>query len=279
MIKSVITAAGKGIRLLPTTYALPKEMLPIFRFNKKKRILVPLLQVIFMQQFDMGIRDFCFVVGREKKSIENHFTLHHSYLKNLNLKQKSLLSNFYKKLEKSNISWVKQNSPLGFGDAVRQSERFVGNDDFIVHAGDVNIVSKLKHPIVRMIETAKNDSSISAVFVCKKVKDTKRYGVPKIHKISNSIFRVEEVEEKPRRPKSNFAIMPLYFFKPKIFDCLKKIKKGKGGEYQLTDAIQKLIETGEKVVTIPLLSTENEIDVGTAELYKKSLDFSYKWHD
>ena len=69
--------------------------------------------------------------------------------------------------------------------------------------------------------------------------------------------------------------MPLYYFKPIIFRYLKKIKKGKGGEYQLTDAIQKLIEDGGKVLAIPLLEQEEEIEIGTPELYKKSLDFTY----
>ena len=68
----------------------------------------------------------------------------------------------------------------------------------------------------------------------------------------------------------------MYFFKPSIFNYLKKIKPGKGNEFQLTDAIQKLIEDGHKVVAIPLNSNEVELDVGTVESYKTSLDLSYK---
>ena len=70
-------------------------------------------------------------------------------------------------------------------------------------------------------------------------------------------------------------MVKVFYFKPIIFKYLKKIRKGKGGEYQLTDAIQKLIEDGGKVVAIQLLQTEKEIDIGTPELYKKSLDFTY----
>ncbi len=273
MIKSVITAAGKGTRLLPVT----KEMMPIFtRLSKNERIVVPLLQYIFEQLYSTKIRDFCFVVGREKRSIEDHFTPHHSYLNDLSSKQKILISNFYKKLENSNLLWVNQNKPLGFGDAVKRTERYIGNDDFVVHAGDVAILNKNKHPILRLIETAKQDPSISAVLLCKKIKDTKRYGVPKIKEISNSLFLVKEVEEKPIKPKSNLGILPLYYFKPKIFDCLKKIKRGKGGEFQLTDGIQKLIEQGEKVVAIPLKNNETEIDVGTVESYRYAQEISYR---
>lgn len=275
MVKIVITAAGKGVRLLPATKSLPKEMLPIFTVRNKEKILVPLLQQIFEKLYDINFRDYCFVVGREKRSIEDHFTPHNSYLKEIPKEYRLILKKFYDKIEKSNLMWVNQNQPLGFGDAVRRTEKFVGTSDMILHAGDVTILGNKIHPISRMIKTVNENSELSCVLLCKKVKNTKRYGVPKIKKISNSFFEVEEVEEKPDNPKSNYAIMPLYYFKPSIFKYLKKIKKGKGGEYQLTDAIQKLIENGEKVAAIPLLSNEEEIDVGTPELYKKSLDITY----
>ena len=277
MIKSVITAAGKGTRLLPATKELPKEMMPIFsKTDGKDRIVIPLLQLIFEQMHFVGIRDYCFIVGREKRSIEDHFTIHDTYLKELSDKNKSLIMGFYKRLENSHLVWINQNKPRGFGDAVLRAERYIGNDNFIVHAGDVAIISKSKHPIQRLIETANKDPTIAAVLLCKKVKDTKRYGVPKIRPISKSLYQVEGVEEKPDKPKSNLGLVPLYFFKPIVFDCLKKIKPGKGNEFQLTDAIQMIIERGQKVVAIPMSSDETELDVGTVESYKEALDLSYK---
>lgn len=277
MIKSVITAAGKGTRLLPITKELPKEMMPIFsRMYSSDRVVIPLLQYIFEQLYSMELRDYCFVVGREKRSIEDHFTPHETYLRELSNKHKSLIAGFYKKLENSHLIWVNQNKPKGFGDAVLRAERYIGKDDFIVHAGDVVIISKAKHPIMRLIETARSDPSISAVLLCKKIKDTKRYGVPKIKPLSKGMYEVEEVEEKPTRPKSNLGLLPMYFFKPVIFDCLREINPGKGNEYQLTDAIQKLIEHNHRVVAIPLNSNETELDVGTVESYKETLNLSYK---
>ena len=277
MVKVVITAAGKGVRLLPLTKSLPKEMLPIFATRKEEKFLVPLLQHIFEELYKENFRDYCFVVGREKRSIEDHFTPHNSYLKEIPRKYQLVLKSFYTKIEKSHLMWVNQNHPLGFGDAVRRTEKFVGTDDMILHAGDVTILGYDEHPVARMKKIVKHDPSISCVLLCKKVKDTRRYGVPKIKKISKTLFEVEEVEEKPINPKSNYAIMPLYYFKPSIFRYLKKIRKGKGGEYQLTDAIQKLIEGGEKVVAIPLSPTEEEIDVGTPEFYKKALDYTMNY--
>ena len=275
MVKVIITAAGKGTRLLPITKSLPKEMLPIFSTKNKNKLLIPLLQHIFEELYAQNFRDYCFVVGREKRSIEDHFTPHNSYIKEIPRNYQLILKNFYIKIEKSHLTWVNQNHPLGFGDAVRRTEKFVGIDDMILHAGDVTILGYREHPISRMANIIKNNPDLSCVLLCKKVKDTKRYGVPKIKKISNTLFEVQEVEEKPDKPKSNYAIMPVYYFKSVIFKYLKKIKKGKGGEYQLTDAIQKLIEDGGKVAAIQLLSTEEEIDIGTPELYKKSLDFTY----
>ena len=76
-----------------------------------------------------------------------------------------------------------------------------------------------------------------------------------------------------RPPEITFS---LYYFKSDIFDCLKKIKRGKGNEYQLTDAIQKLIEDGKKVVAIPVNASDIEIDVGTVESYKYAQEISYK---
>jgi UTP--glucose-1-phosphate uridylyltransferase len=276
MIKSIITAAGRGVRLLPATKEMPKEMMPIFCKSNGERILVPMLQFIFEKLYAIDIRDYCFVVGREKRSIEDHFTPDYGYLKELSGKNKELISAFYKKLENSHLIWVNQNKPIGFGDSVKRTEKYVGHDDFIVHGGDVSIIGGTEYPVKRLIDTAKKDSSIAAVLLCKKVKDPKRYGVPSITKISKSMFLVNGVEEKPEKPKSDLGILPLYYFKPKIFDCLKKIERGRGNEFQLTDAIQKLIENGEKVVSITLNTNEFEIDVGTVESYRAAQEITYK---
>ena len=277
MTKVVITAAGKGTRLLPFTKEMPKEMMPIFSsvFTKKK-VVLPLLQYIYEQLYSMNFRDYCFVVGREKRSIEDHFTPHETYLKELSGDYKKFITKFYQKLENSHLVWVNQNRPLGFGDAVRRAERYVGNEDFIVHAGDVTILSKSKHPISRLIETAKMNPDAKAILLCKKIKDFKRYGVPTMEKVSNNLFTVREVVEKPDKPKSDFGILPLYYFKADIFSSVKKIKPGKGKEFQLTDGIQNLIKEKQKVLAITLNKNEEEIDVGTVESYKKSQEITFR---
>jgi UTP--glucose-1-phosphate uridylyltransferase len=224
----------------------------------------------------MNFKEYCFIVGREKRSIEDHFTPDEMYLRNLSKDNKKIITKFYGKLEKSHLVWINQNKPLGFGDAVKRAEKYVGNEDFILHAGDVTILSKSNHPILRLIETAKKNPDAKAILLCKKVSDSKRYGVPTIEKISNKLFNVTEVEEKPNKPKSEYGILPLYYFKSNIFSSLKKIKQDKNKEYQLTDAIEKLIQDKQKVLAITLEKNEEEIDVGTVESYRESQKITYK---
>ncbi len=275
MTKVIITAAGKGTRLLPFTKEIPKEMMPIFStaFTKKK-VVMPLLQYIYEQLYSMNFRDYCFVVGREKRSIEDHFTPHDTYLKELTGDYKKFITKFYQKLEKSHLVWINQNRPLGFGDAVKKTSKYVGNDDCIVLGGDVAILTKSRHPILRLIETAKKNPDAKAILLCKKIKDSTKYGVPTVKKISNDLFLVKEVVEKPNKPKSQFGILALYYFRPEIFSSLNKIKKGKGKEFQLTDAIQKLIDDKYKVLAITLNKNEEEIDVGTVESYRLSQEIT-----
>ena len=277
MTKVVITAAGKGTRLLPFTKEMPKEMMPIFSnvFTNKK-VVLPILQYIYEQLYSMNFRDYCFVVGREKRSIEDHFTPHETYLKELSGDYRKFMRKFYEKLENSHLVWINQNRPLGFGDAVKRAERYVGKEDFIVHAGDVAILSNTKHPITRLIETSKKNQDVKAILLCKEVKDFQRYGVPTVTKISSNLFSVNEVIEKPQKPKSNLGILPLYYFKSDIFSSLKKIKLGKGKEFQLTDAIQGLIDKKEKVLAISLNNKEEEVDVGNVNSYKNAQDITFR---
>ena len=276
MTKVVITAAGKGTRLLPFTKEMPKEMMPVFSQSfTKNRVVLPLLQYIYEQLYSMNFRDYCFVVGREKRSIEDHFTPHETYLRELTGDYKKFIENFYNKLDNSHLIWINQNKPLGFGDAVKRAERYVGKEDFILHAGDVTILSKNKHPIIRLIETAQKNPDAEAILLCKKISDSKKYGVPTVEKIKNDLLLVKEVIEKPDKPKSDFGILPLYYFRSDIFSSLKGIKPGKGNEFQLTDGIQNLIKQKKKVLAITLNKNEEEIDVGTVESYKNSQEITF----
>ena len=190
-MKVVITAAGKGTRLLPMTKELPKEMMPVFSKLNGKKYVLPLLQLIFEQLFESDIKEYCFVVGRGKRSIEDHFTPDNSFLKNTSKKNKIEIINFYKKINNADLFWINQNEPKGFGDAVKNSEKFIGNNDFIVHAGDVAIIGSKIHPVKRLIEAGK-DPNVSAVLLFRKVSEPERHGVPTLEKISGKKFIVKK---------------------------------------------------------------------------------------
>lgn len=276
-MKAVITAAGRGTRLFPMTKEMPKEMMPIFsRINGKKQVL-PLLQLIFEQLYSCGTRNYCFVVGREKRSIKDHFTLEQNFLKKATDKDISLFENFYEKIANSKILWANQNQPKGFGDAVKHAEKFVGGESFVVHAGDVSVLTKSKHPIMRLRKIGASDSKISAVLLFRKVHDPERHGVPTLEKISTDKYRVNKVVEKPKHPKSKLGLLPLYYFSPTIFQILKKLKPGINNEYQLTDAIQDLIEKGHQVLAIPLEKSEKILDVGTVDSFWLAQKDSFKY--
>tara|TARA_Y100000782_G_C10158078_1_gene254541 strand:+ start:633 stop:1499 length:867 start_codon:yes stop_codon:yes gene_type:complete len=276
-MKTVLPAAGIGKRLFPTTKTIPKELLPIYsRVSNNTTFLIPTIQVIFEQLYQNKISNFCFVTRQGEKSIKEHFTQNYQYQNHLNVEQKKLHANFFRRIRNSDIRWICQKKPIGFGNAVKLAEKYVGKDDFIVHATDTVIISKQKHPITRFYEIAKKDPTVAAVLLCKKVKDPTRFGVAKLKKISPNTYEVKEVQEKPLNPKSNMIILGLYFFKPIIFECLKKIRVGHGNEYQLTDAIQKLIQMGKKVVAIKLEKDEVDLDIGTVKSYRNALETSYR---
>jgi len=170
-LKAVITCGGMGTRLLPFTKELPKEMTPVFYKTEKGVQTIPLIQLIFEKLYDVGIREFCFVTGKTKRAIENHFTPEESSYQN------DLLDSFYEKLTNSKIFWATQNYPKGFGDAVRYAKSFIGNENFILQAGDVAIIQNSKNSLLtRLIDLAKN-SSQDAVLSIRKVSDPKRHGI------------------------------------------------------------------------------------------------------
>jgi len=154
-MKCVLTVAGMGTRLLPLTKELPKEMLPIYsRTKSDELVLKPILQVIFESLYDYKIRDFCFVVGKTKHAVESHFTPDPDMLDFLKKERKrklfDMLKDYFSKLEKSNIVFTYQPKPIGFGDAIKRGEKFVGNENFLLHAGDDIVISKNNDHLKRL---------------------------------------------------------------------------------------------------------------------------------
>ena len=279
--KVVITAAGLGTRLLTVTKEQPKEMLPLFSKNNEVICIKPLLQMIFEQLYDYGFREFCFIVGRGKRIIEDHFTVDRYFITQLSNKGKQQLSavleRFYKKVENSTIVWINQHEPKGFGHAVLMAKPFVRNEPFLVHAGDTYIYSPHSDNHIKRLIEAHGRENADATLLLKEVKNPLQYGVAQIEEEDDEIFRVKLVVEKPAKPPSNLAIMPVYAFNPPIMEALEKTKPGVGGEIQLTDAIQILIDSGHKVQAIKLKGDEIRLDVGTPGTYWEAIAVSYRY--
>jgi len=278
--KAIIPAAGLGTRLLPATKEQPKEMLPVFaRGPHGEACLKPILQLIFEQLYDLGLREFCITIGRGKRAIEDHFTQDRSYASYLrDITRASAaedLEAFYRRLDDSVISWVTQPEPNGFGDAVLRARRTVGDSDFVVHAGDAYIISK-ENAYFKRLATVFDQKQSSAVLLIHEMTDLRQKGVAEVRQLDVDSYEVLSVAEKPEKPKTKLAIEPVYFFRRHFFQALERTKPSKGREVQLTDAIQLMISEGGRVHATRLLDGEARLDVGDPESYWEALAFSYR---
>ncbi len=279
--KVVIPSAGLGTRLLPATKEQPKEMLPIFTRDCDNKLCVkPLLQVVFENLHHAGFKEYFFITGRTKRSIEDYFTIDNEFL-NYNRNRNNFdsikeLSVFYEKIRKSHIVFINQPEPKGFGDAVYHAKPFTGNDPFIVHAGDDLIASmdngNENSSLLNLVKIFEEKGAAAAFFV-QKAKDPSKYGVIVGEKIGSKVYRVKSVVEKPVVPPSNMAIVAVYAFSPKIYEALENTVPDKKGEVQLTNAIQLLINRGYPVYALEMGETEKRIDIGNPSSYLAALKF------
>jgi len=265
--------------MLPATKEQPKEMLPVFSRTLNNDICVkPVLHLVFEQLYTFGLREFCFIVGRGKRAIEDYFTPDSRNIDDLKLNGKRgialELESFYEKILSSKIAWINQPMPRGFGDAVLQSQWFVESSDMLVHAGDTHIFSDGSH--IRKLIDAYTRYSADAAFIVKRIPNPRQFGVICFEILGDGVLRVIDAVEKPKNPPSEYAIMPVYIFKPEIFDFLKHVEPDAGGEIQLTAGIKGMIEAGCKVVATCLTEDEYWLDIGTPQTYWEALTTSYR---
>lgn len=231
--KAIIPAAGLGTRFLPVTKAMPKEMLPI--------VDKPTIQFIVEEAIASGIEDIIIVTGKGKRAIEDHFD--NAVELEANLIEKGKLEMLGKVQETANVEihYIRQKEPLGLGHAIWCARKFIGDEPFAVLLGD-DIVKSDEPCLKQLIQQyEKTDSSIIGVQEVSDV-DVHRYGVIDPETIENKLIQVKRFVEKPKlnEAPSNFAIIGRYILTPEIFTFLGEKRKGKGGEIQLTDAIESL---------------------------------------
>jgi len=278
--KVIVPAAGLGTRLYPATKEQPKEMLPLFSGSASNGLSVkPVVQMVFENLYDAGLREFCFVVGRGKRGLEDHFTPDSNCVQNLeNIGrngQAENLNGFYDKLRTSTMMWVNQPDAKGFGNAVLMAQPFVQNESCLVHAGDSCLISKDMDYLKKLLSVYERLNA-DAAFIVLEIENPTQYGIIEGDEAEPGVIKVRSAVEKPEKPSSNLAIMAMYVFHPVIFKALGTTAPGRFGEVQLTDAIQKLIDWGLNVYAVKLDKSYSHLDIGSPKRYWEALELSYK---
>ena len=239
--KAVFPAAGWGTRFLPATKAQPKEMLPL--------VDKPVIQYAVEEAVAAGIEQVIIVTSSQKRAIEDHFDLSFE-LEHL-LEERGdieMLRQIRHITDLAQVAYIRQKEQLGLGHAVLMAKELVGHEPFAVILSDDVVVGD--RPCIGQLMHAYQQTHSSVVAVMEVPReDTNRYGVigvdPAVEPTEHGrLHRVSRLVEKPLADEapSNLAIIGRYILTPKIFDKLEQTPRGAGGEIQLTDAIEALME-------------------------------------
>ncbi len=234
--KAIIPAAGLGTRFLPATKAQPKEMLPI--------VDKPTIQYVVEEAVASGITDILIITGRNKRAIEDHFDRSIELEHELERKEKfELLESIRHISDMVDIHYVRQKQTLGLGHAVLCARKFIGDEPFAVMLGD-DIVKSEKPVIQQMTEVYEQTQATIVGVQEVPLHHTVKYGIVSGQWETDRLFRVYSLIEKPKQdPPSTLAVMGRYILTSDIFSVLEQQQPGTGGEIQLTDALNSLVQS------------------------------------
>jgi UTP--glucose-1-phosphate uridylyltransferase len=233
--KAVIPVAGLGTRFLPATKTVPKELLPI--------VDIPSIQYVVQEAVDAGIEEIIFVTGRGKDAIEDHFD-EAPELEQLLIERGNheMAQTLRKIAEMTEVVSVRQKKPLGLGHAVLCARDLVGDEPFAVMLADDLIESEV--PGIRQLLDIFEETSESVIALMEVPQsEVHQYGVIQGREIKKRLYQVEATVEKPlaKDAPSRMAIIGRYVLRPEIFQILKNLPPGRGGEIQLTDGLAQLV--------------------------------------
>lgn len=236
--KAVMPVAGMGTRFLPATKALAKEMLPV--------VDRPLIQYAVDEARAAGIEQFCFVTGRGKTSIVEHFDVAYELEKTLEERNKMAILEELRGLAitPGSLLTVRQQVPLGLGHAIWCARSFIGDDPFAILLPDD--LMQCEKPCIGQLAEAYAETGGNVVAIEEVPMDrVNKYGVLDIEKDMGRLVSVKGLVEKPPidQAPSNLTIIGRYVLMPEVIGHLAKMEKGSGGEIQLTDSMAKLIGT------------------------------------
>ena len=234
--KAVLPVAGLGTRFLPATKATAKEMLPV--------VDRPLIQYAVDEARAAGIEQFCFVTGRGKTAIVEHFDVAYELERTLEARGKAreLGQLRAEQLDPGSITTTRQQVPLGLGHAIWCARSFIGDEPFAILLPDdlmqcdVSCTAQLAEAYR---ETGGNVVAIEEV----PMERVNRYGVIDVDQDMGRLVSIKGLVEKPpiEEAPSNLTIIGRYVLMPEVIGHLAKMEKGAGGEIQLTDSMAKLI--------------------------------------
>lgn len=236
--KAVLPVAGLGTRVLPATKVIPKEMLPI--------VDKPTLQYIVEEAVTAGVEEIIFVTSRSKRSIEDHFDSFPELETTLERKGKTKELEELRAVQKmATYTAVRQPEPLGLGHAVLCAKDLVGDEPFIVMLGD-NIISPETPCLPEMIEVHERYGGSVLSLVPLPDEMIPSYGIAEVEELGGGALKIQHLVEKPalEEAPSNLGVYGRYILTPDIFALLEKTQPGKGGEIQVTDAIEMQAQAG-----------------------------------
>ena len=238
--KAVFPVAGLGTRFLPATKASPKEMMPI--------VDKPLIQYAVEEAVEAGMTDMIFITGRTKRSIEDHFDKAYELETELEARGKQDLLDIVRRTVPKDVHciYIRQSEALGLGHAVLCASRVVSADEaFAVLLADDLLDSNGAPPVMKQMADVYGYHRCSVLGTINVPReDTSQYGIVSTERQEGAIQRITGIIEKPdpKEAPTTQAVIGRYILTARIFDHLRALKPGAGGELQLTDAIAALLK-------------------------------------
>jgi len=235
--KAVIPAAGFGTRFLPATKSQPKEMLPI--------VDTPVIQYVVEEAVHAGITDLLMIIGKGKRSIEEHFDRSFQLEAQLAAKGRTAELQAMRRISQlADIHFVWQKEMLGLGDAVYCARYHIGNDPFVVLLGDT-VIDAARPAAAQMVELFEELQQPIILVEEVEPKKVSLYGVIDGEEFRPGVYRIRDFVEKPapENAPSNLVIAGRYLLTPDIFDFIRRTTPSKDGEIQLTEALRALVRS------------------------------------
>ncbi|TQV64336.1 MAG: UTP--glucose-1-phosphate uridylyltransferase GalU [Sulfurovum sp.] len=267
--KCLFPAAGYGTRFLPVTKATPKEMLPI--------LTKPLIQYGVEEALSAGITTMAIVTGRGKRAIEDHFDISYELEHQIKGTSKEhYLDEIRSLIDKCTFSYTRQQEMNGLGHAILTGETLIGDEPFAVILADDLCYSNDDAVLVQMVKIYEKYQCCVVAIEEIDIEQSDKYGIidGKLVDDSRDIYRVSHMVEKPSPTEAptNMAIIGRYILTPEIFDVLRVTKAGRGGEIQITDALNSLAKEG-KVIAYQFKG--KRFDCGSVDGYMKATNYFY----